>query len=276
VRTLFPLLLSGCIGLGTNPSDSKDGRDLDSGSAYDSGDPLDSAGDGNSVPEADAGPDAEGSVGLVVTLDGSGSSDPDGDPLDYAWRFESMPSGSSAGLLDETQVDPRFVPDVTGVYVVSLIVNDGAEDSDEDSVEIVVTEDNGTPVANAGPNETVTPGSAVTLDGSGSTDPDGDPLQFAWTMTTRPSGSSASLSSSSTALPRFTADLAGTYEIALVVTDGTHTSEPDTVRVTADDGGDTGSSGCGCRSGGAPDLGLLALAASALLGLARPRRAQAV
>lgn len=273
MRTSLFLLLGGCIGLGTAPTSEKDAHDLDSGSPYDSGDPIDSAGDGNSAPNADAGPDQEGSVGLLVTLDGSGSSDPDGDPLDYAWRLESQPSSSSAGLLDDTQVDPQFVPDVAGVYVVSLIVNDGAMDSDEDSVEIVVTQDNGTPVANAGPNETVAVGANVTLDGSGSSDPDGDPLQFAWTMTTRPSGSSASLSSSSTAVPRFTADLAGTYEITLTVTDGTFTSDPDTVRITADDGGDTTSSGCGCKSGGAPDLGLLALAASALAGLARPRRA---
>src|SRR4051812_7456848 len=50
------------------------------------------------------------------------------------------------------------------------------------------------PSANAGPDQAVQLGSTVTLNGSASSDVDGDSLSFAWTMTARPTGSTAALS----------------------------------------------------------------------------------
>jgi hypothetical protein len=76
------------------------------------------------------------------------------------------------------------------------------------------------PVANAGSAQSVVAGSVVTLDGSRSTDADRDSLTFAWTLTSKPAGSSASLSGATSASPSFTADVAGTYTASLVVNDG--------------------------------------------------------
>ena len=50
------------------------------------------------------------------------------------------------------------------------------------------------PTAQAGPSQTVNAGEVVTLDGSGSSDAENDPLTFAWAFASQPAGSSATLS----------------------------------------------------------------------------------
>ncbi len=260
------LLLTACIGLDTMKKDGNPGRDLDTtDTALDSGEPLDSAVDGNSAPLADAGDDQEASVTRVVDLDGSGSSDPDMDGLTYSWELTELPSGSSAELTDDTRVDPSFMPDVAGRYVATLTVSDGAlEDSDD--VEITATDENGGPVANAGGDQAVTTGATVSLDGSGSSDPEGDTLAYVWTISSRPGGSTATLSANTTPTPSFVADLAGNYDLSLTVSDGTSYSSPDTVRVRATDpsSGGGGSSACGCAA--APDAGGTGALTSIFLG----------
>jgi len=83
----------------------------------------------NSRPIAHAGADQTVVMGATVQLDGSGSSDADHDPLGLRWSFVSRPPGSLATLSDVTAVQPTFVADAIGVYVVQLIVNDGTVDS---------------------------------------------------------------------------------------------------------------------------------------------------
>jgi hypothetical protein len=76
------------------------------------------------------------------------------------------------------------------------------------------------PVANAGADQTVRVGSSVSLDGTGSADPDGNtPLTFAWTIASKPTGSNATLSNPSDSMPSFTADKVGDYLFSLTVTD---------------------------------------------------------
>jgi len=92
---------------------------------------------------------------------------------------------------------------------------------------------NSAPVANAGAGQNVVTGSTVTLDGSGSSDADGDALTYQWSFTSKPSGSSATLSNSTIVNPTFTADMDGSYIINLVVNDGTVNSAADSVTIIA-------------------------------------------
>ncbi|HSE14300.1 MAG TPA: PKD domain-containing protein, partial [Candidatus Deferrimicrobium sp.] len=126
-----------------------------------------------------------------------------------------------------------FTADVTGPYVLSLVVNDGQVNSAPDTVTVTASVPNAAPVANAGTNQSVTTGTVVTLDGSGSSDANGDPLTYSWNFTSRPTGSTAELSSATAVHPTFTADVAGPYVLSLVVNDGQVDSAPDTVTFTA-------------------------------------------
>jgi hypothetical protein len=185
----------------------------------------------NVRPEADAGPAQSGVVGTTITLDGSGSHDADGDPLVYQWWFVSKPITSAAALENSTEVRPMFTIDVAGTYVVKLVVNDGQSNSDitKEKSAVTVSTLNSPPVANAGTDLSYPPGTLVTLDGSGSTDVDGDMLTFAWALTTVPNGSAAALSDAHAVRPTFVLDLPGTYVAQLIIHDGTVPGVPDTV-----------------------------------------------
>ena len=191
---------------------------------------------GNVAPIASAGSGQTVTAGTMVTLDGSGSSDADGNPLTYLWSFVSSPSGSSPTLNGSTTVRPTFLADRAGQYIIQLIVNDGAANSTAARVTITTTPGNTAPVANAGPDQTVQLSATVTLNGSGSSDVDGNPLIYQWTLVTVPAGSAARLSSLTTVMPTFVADRGGDYVVRLVVNDSTVNSAPDTVTITTTGG----------------------------------------
>ena len=75
------------------------------------------------------------------------------------------------------------------------------------------------PLAVAGFDQSVLVGATVTLDGSFSRDPEGKTLTYLWTLRNKPAGSTATLSSSTDALPTFVADKAGVYVASLMVND---------------------------------------------------------
>jgi len=188
---------------------------------------------GNVAPRANAGPDASAAPARPITLDGSASRDPNNTTVTYSWRIVEQPPGSHPTLTNATSATPTFTADVPGRYVIALVCSDGSLTSTVDQVVIIVATGNLPPVANAGPDQTVTAGQQVTLDGTGSSDPNGDPLTYSWCLKGRPEGSTATLSGANTARPTFTPDIAGSYVLCLTVNDGKAASASDIVVVEA-------------------------------------------
>lgn len=191
----------------------------------------------SNLPVANAGADTTGRVGTAVTLDGSRSYDSSGRALTYAWNLVDKPVDSTlSGLSNATSVTPTFTPDVKGTYIASLVVNNGLASSPADAVSITVTSDDHAPVANAGVDQTTEDCTTVHLDCSASTDPDGDRLQYYWSVQLKPTTSTvtdATFSDRTAASPTFYPDQAGTYVLSCAVFDGTSWSVPDTTHIDA-------------------------------------------
>jgi hypothetical protein len=82
--------------------------------------------------------------------------------------------------------------------------------------------------------------SPITLDGTASFDPDGDPLTYSWELTGAPTGSTkvtADLDTPTSAQPIFHADVVGDYTFTLTVNDGGADSMPTSMTITIGDRG---------------------------------------
>ncbi len=115
----------------------------------------------------------------------------------------------------------------------SIVVSDSAGNSSTPGNITVGSGQNRPPVANTGGSQTVQTGATVTLDGSGATDSDGDPLTYTWSFTSIPAGSTATLNDNTATTPYFVPDVEGAYVIELLVSDGLLQSAPATVTITA-------------------------------------------
>jgi hypothetical protein len=201
------------------------------------GDPASFPQPGNSPPVADAGPDQTVNEGAGVVLNGSGSYDPDGTIASYLW---SQTGGVGVTLSDTSAAQPTFTAPATGsaneVLTFELTVTDDTGQISTDICIITVSWINDPPAANAGPDQTVGEGVNVTLDGSNSSDPDGNLASYSWTQIT---GTPATLSDPSAAKPNFISPVVGaggeslTFE--LTITDSLGLTAIDTciVNVTA-------------------------------------------
>jgi uncharacterized repeat protein (TIGR01451 family) len=191
----------------------------------------------NVAPVAAAGSDQTVLISTTVTLDGSASSDANGDALTYGW---AQTGGPSVALSDASAISPTFTaPASETVLTFTLTVTDshGLADSTPDEVVVTVTS-NLPPIADAGDDQSVTTSATVTLDGSGSTDPDGHtPLTYGWAQT---GGTTVGLSDATAESPAFTAPSATSLlTFTLTVTDalGLADATPDEVAVNVVSGG---------------------------------------
>jgi|GEM_PF-2727441 len=193
-------------------------------------------------PVADAGPDRTVELDTPINLDGTGSYDPGGlEPLTYSWTLDSKPVGATGTLDDRTSPTPGIVLDAEGAWSFSLVVTntDGIWDSTADVV-VINSEYNAPPepVADAGPDQTVTEGDVVTVDGTGSYDPSNlVPLVYEWSLVSRPSGSAAMMVDDTADVTTFTADVPGdfVFDLAVMNTAGVWDSTPDDIIIHVDE-----------------------------------------
>ncbi|OGW14596.1 MAG: hypothetical protein A3G93_00940 [Nitrospinae bacterium RIFCSPLOWO2_12_FULL_45_22] len=189
----------------------------------------------NIRPIARAGSDQLVAPGTETTLDGSASFDSENDPLAYHWTLISKPRGSQAILSDPTGVYPSLVADAVGFYEVELVASDGKEASKPDSVIIIARDSSDAkPMAYAGRDRVVFPGSTVYLDGSPSYNPGTDTLTYYWSLISKPAGSQATIAEPESAKPSlYYPDRDGIYQIELVVKNNQGQSPTDIVTVFA-------------------------------------------
>jgi PKD repeat protein len=175
----------------------------------------------NVAPVANAGGPYSGVVGSMIGFDGTASSDADGTIASYSWDFGD--GGVASGP------SPTHSYSVDGSFTVTLTVtdNDGLTGTDSTSAVINPAGGNTPPVAQANGPYSGTEGSAVQFSSSGSLDPDGSIVTYAWDF--------GDGSMSATANPSHTYVAAGTYNVSLTVTDdaGDSTSDATTATIEA-------------------------------------------
>jgi hypothetical protein len=187
----------------------------------------------NQVPITEAGPDQTVSETQTVNLDGSKSSDSDGDKLSYNWK---QTGGDVKINIDSSDgVAASFVAPVTEKQEqvkIELTVDDSKGGKSSDTVNITIKKANQEPVSDAGSDQTADANTEVKLDGSKSTDPDGDSLKFEWSQT---KGSDVKLSDKHDASPSFVApevDKETEMQFELLVDDGNGGTSKDVVKIT--------------------------------------------
>lgn len=168
----------------------------------------------NDPPAANAGPDQTVLTLESVALDGSASYDPEAGALSYAWSLGGVPIATGPA--------PVVGPLEAGIHTITLTVTDERLDSATDQV--VVTVLNRAPAASAGPDRRVTYIETVTLDGSASSDPEGDVLGYAWSIT----GVQIATGVNPTVGPLEV----GVYTVTLTVTDSHGATATDNMAIT--------------------------------------------
>lgn len=171
-----------------------------------------STGGTNTPPTANAGPN-QSITGTSVSLNGSSSTDPDGTITTYAWTRVSGPNTPT--IVSPGSANTNVTGLIAGTYVFDLTVTDDDGATGSDQVQITV-QPNQPPVANAGPNQTITlPTSSTTVNGSGTDD--NAVTGYSWSQQQGPN--TAVIQSPTSASTVISGLIQGSYAFRLTVND---------------------------------------------------------
>jgi PKD domain len=199
---------------------------------------------GNSKPVADAGEDIKALRGEEVVLDGTDTYDPDptGKIISYVWEASSDSGNDDDDHYDDIYLKATNQPiakfavpfvqeDTTFEFTLKVIDDEGAEDDSSMKVEV---KGNSEPVADAGSNKKAVIRDQVTLDGTGTNDPDptGEIVSYNWEQTD--GNPSVSINDADKATSWFTVpnvEEDTTFEFTLTVMDNEGALDEDKVEV---------------------------------------------
>ena len=157
------------------------------------------------------GTDISVRVGETVSLNLS-AQDADSDGLSYQWSATPQGSGSFSSA---TAQDPTYTPPATpGSYQLTVLVSDGRGGTATQTINLTVHR--APVISSLLPTSPVaaSPGQSVALNVTAS-DPDGDPLSYAWTVVS----GAGTFSSASAEDPTFSSFYVGTQQITVTVSD---------------------------------------------------------
>jgi dienelactone hydrolase len=182
----------------------------------------------NKAPVAAAGADQTITLPAnSVTLNGSGT-DSDGTIATYSWAKISGPAGEAITSPKSATTTVTGLAEGNYTFRLTITDNDSATATDDVTVQVNAAP-NKAPVADAGPDQSITlPANSIVLNGT-ATDSDGTIQAVSWTKTEGPACSIASPGAAKTTV---TAMAAGTYTFRFTATDNTGASDSDFVKIT--------------------------------------------
>ncbi len=210
------LLIAGCGG--------GDGGDDTSDNASNSA-PVANAGDDQTVSIAD-------SENQTITLNGT-ASDSDGTIASQQWKQTSGESVALTGANTNTATFTVNAKEQIYTFSYTVVDDKGASSSDDTHVTVIT---NKAPTSDAGEDQTATENDTVTLDGSGSTDTDGEISSYLWTQIDS-TGVTVTLSDATAATPSFivpdieTAGITLSFRLTVADDDGAQSTDDVSVDV---------------------------------------------
>jgi len=176
----------------------------------------------NEPPVVDSGGPYYGKINETITFDASGCYDPDGTIDFYRWNF-----GDGTSEILEKVTEHKYLSAMKYEVTLTVIDDDGSAVSEVTYAYISQDTSNSPPTANIDVKEHGYVGEKIQFTGSGSSDPDGDQLDYSWSF--------GDGQTSTDENPIHVYNKKGEYVVKLTVTDDSGLSNYSSVAISIED-----------------------------------------